>query len=134
MGKAMTVGQLAEAAGVGVETVRYYQRRGLLPTPARPLAGRRSYGEDALRRIAFIRRAQQLGFSLQEIAALLRIEDGRDCATGRAMAQAKIEELSQRIGELERMCRALRSAVSLCDANARAAPCPFIASLRSDLA
>ena len=132
MGKAMTVGQLAEAADVGVETVRYYQRRGLLPTPAKPLAGRRAYGDEALRQIMFIRRAQQLGFTLQEIAALLDISDGRACRAGRDMAQAKVDELTQRIGELERMRRKLRAAVKLCDANTRGAPCPFIALLQSE--
>ena len=132
MRKAMTVGQLAEAAGVGVETVRYYQRRGLLTTPAKPLAGRRNYGDDALEQIMFIRRAQQLGFSLQEIAGLLEIADGRGCATGRAMAQGKVDELTERIAELERMRRKLRTAVKACDANPRGAPCPFIASLKAD--
>jgi MerR family mercuric resistance operon transcriptional regulator len=131
MRKAMTVGQLAEAAGVGVETIRYYQRRGLLATPAKPLAGRRNYGDETLQRIMFIRRAQQLGFTLQEIASLLAIGDGRDCAKGRSMAQGKVEELSERIAELERMRRTLRAAVKQCDANPRGAPCPFIASLKS---
>jgi MerR family transcriptional regulator, mercuric resistance operon regulatory protein len=132
MRKVMTVGQLAEAAGVGVETVRYYQRRGLLPKPAKPLAGRRNYGDDALQRIRFVRRAQHLGFTLQEITLLLAIADGGTAASGRAMAQAKVDELTQRIGELERMRRTLRSAVKLCDASPRGAPCPFIESLQSD--
>lgn len=132
MGKAMTVGQLAEAAGVGVETVRYYQRRGLLQTPAKPLAGRRNYGDEALQQIMFIRRAQHLGFSLQEIASLLEIADGRGCGTGRSMAQAKVEELGARIEELERMRRKLRAAVKLCDANPKGQPCPFIEKLRNE--
>jgi MerR family mercuric resistance operon transcriptional regulator len=127
----MTVGQLADAAGVGVETVRYYQRRGLLQTPLK-LGGRRQYGDEALARIRFIRRAQQLGFSLQEIARLLEIADGRSCAAGRSMAQGKVDELTERIAELERMRRKLREAVKLCDANPRGAPCPFIASLQAD--
>ena len=131
MRKAMTVGQLAEAAGVGVETVRYYQRRGLLPKPAKPLGGRRNYGDEALQRIRFVRRAQQLGFSLQEIAALLDISDGRG-GSGREMAQAKVDELTERIGELERMRRKLRAAVKLCDASPQGEPCPFIQSLKSD--
>jgi MerR family mercuric resistance operon transcriptional regulator len=129
MRKPMTIGQLARDAGVGVETVRYYQRRGLIETPTRPFAGRRLYSHEALVTIAFIRRAQALGFSLEEIKGLLAISDAKSCAEGREHAHAKCEELGDRIKELERMRRRLTAWVKRCDANRRGAPCPFIQAL-----
>lgn len=80
----LTIGTLAQAAGVGVETVRYYQRRRLLPEPPRPLGGIRRYGEADLARLRFIRHAQELGFSLAEVAELLALDEGRDCDEARA--------------------------------------------------
>jgi MerR family mercuric resistance operon transcriptional regulator len=125
----MTIGQLAKAAGVGVETIRYYQRRGLITTPAKPIGGQRHYQDPAMRQIAFIRRAQFLGFTLDEIGALMTIADGTRCAEGRAFAQAKLDELGARIAELNRMRRDLRVLVKRCDGNTRGAPCPFILKL-----
>ena len=112
-----------------METIRYYQRRGLLSTPARPLGGQRHYPEGALRQMAFIRRAQQLGFRLDEIIALMAIADGTGCADGRSFAQSKADELGLRLAELNRMRRELRALVKRCDTNKRGAPCPFIANL-----
>jgi len=129
MRRPMTIGRLAKAAGVGVETIRYYQRRGLLDTPNKPLGGRRHYAEEMLSIIAFIRRAQYLGFSLEEIKSLLAISDGMSCSTGRGHAQAKYEELGERIRELTRMRRKLAAVVKRCDTNKRGAPCPFIQAL-----
>lgn len=129
MGRPMTIGRLAEEAGVGVETIRYYQRRGLLETPGRPLGGRRHYSEETLSTIAFIRRAQYLGFSLEEIRALLGISDGQSCGDGRRHALSKIDELDERIRELTRMRRKLKALVKRCDARKRGAPCPFIQQL-----
>ena len=126
MGRPMTIGRLAKEAGVGVETIRYYQRRGLLDTPGRPLGGRRLYSEETLSSITFIRRAQYLGFSLEEIKALLAISDGQSCADGRKHAQSKFDELGERIRELTRMRRKLKAIVKRCDARKRGAPCPFI--------
>ena len=132
MRKPMTIGRLAKAAGVGVETIRYYQRRGLLDTPSKPLGGRRLYADSMLSSIAFIRRAQQLGFSLEEIRSLLAISDGKSCKAGRDFAQSKFEELGERIRELNRMRGQLRDTVKLCDSNKRGAPCPFIRLLSGD--
>jgi len=132
MRNAMTIGQLAKVAGVGVETIRYYQRRGLLDTPAPPVGARRHYDDSVVRQIAFIRRAQMLGFSLDEIEALLRISDGRDCAKGRSFASAKAGELAARIAELQRMMRQLNALVKRCDSRARGERCPFIRFLQGE--
>jgi MerR family mercuric resistance operon transcriptional regulator len=130
MGRPMTIGQLAEVAGVGVETIRYYQRRGLLDTPGKPPGSRRVYTEATLSNIAFIRRAQYLGFSLEEIKALMSLSDGQDCGGGRKHALAKCEELTARIAELTRMRRRLRTIIKRCDANKRKPPCAFIEALK----
>ena len=125
----MTIGTLAASAGVGVETIRYYQRRGLLSIPSMPLGGRRQYAPAVLHRIAFIRRAQDLGFTLDEIKEMLLIEDGSRCGDGRDFAQRKLEELGLRVAELNRMRRKLGDLVKRCDRN-KGAPCPFIESLK----
>jgi MerR family mercuric resistance operon transcriptional regulator len=128
----MTIGELAKAAGVGVETIRYYQRRGILATPSKPLGGQRQYPETTLAQLAFIRRAQQMGFSLEEITVLMTLRDGSRCAEGRAHAQRKLDELGKRVEELNRMRRQLRSIVRTCDANKRNARCPLIRALEGD--
>ena len=129
MRKAMTIGQLAKAAGVGVETIRYYQRRGLLATPSRPSGGQRHYAETMLRDLAFIRRAQQLGFSLEQVKELMAIADGSHCSEGLAFARSKLDELQVRVTELNRMRRQLRIILKQCEANSRRAPCPLIRAL-----
>jgi MerR family transcriptional regulator, mercuric resistance operon regulatory protein len=126
MPRAMTIGQLAKAAGVGVETIRYYQRRGILTTPSRPLGSQRKYPEESLKQLAFIRRAQQLGFTLEEMVVLLRLRSGAPCAEGRAHAQRKLEEIETRVAELNRVRRKLRAIVRECDANKRGTMCPLI--------
>ena len=128
----MTIGQLAEAAGVNVETVRYYQRRGLMEVPNRPPGGQRKYAEDSLRRIAFIRRAQDLGFTLEEITALLAIAASGDCRKGRDAAHRKWEELGERVAELDRMRRDLARLVAACDTRKHRGKCPVVAHLRGD--
>ena len=128
----MTIGQLAKAAGVGVETIRYYQRRGILPTPSKPVGGHRHYPEAVLQHLAFIRRAQQLGFSLEEIVALLAMRDGTRCAEGRAHAARKVVEIEARLQELGRMRRQLKAIVAKCDANKRRAACPLIRALEGE--
>lgn len=125
----MTIGQLAKAAGVGVETIRYYQRRGILATPSKPLGGHRHYADASLQALAFIRRGQQMGFSLEEIIALMSLRDRGPCADGRGHAQKKLDELGERVEELNRMRRQLKSIVAKCDANKRKGPCPLIRAL-----
>jgi MerR family transcriptional regulator, mercuric resistance operon regulatory protein len=125
----MTIGTLAKEAGVNIETIRYYQRRGLLDEPPRPLTGHRRYPVAAVERIAFIRRAQQLGFSLAEIQGLLAYADGGSWRETRAIAERKYAVLTQHVGELNRMRRALKS---LIDKSARGngkGPCPIITAL-----
>jgi MerR family mercuric resistance operon transcriptional regulator len=126
---AMTISELARAGGVGVETVRFYQRRGLLfdpkPSTVRGAVGRRHYGEDELRRLKFIRSAQQAGFSLQEIAELLELDRTRDRRRARAMAQARIEALDIKIAELQSARRALGALAREC-AQSDDGPCPIV--------
>lgn len=127
---AMTISQLARGAGVGVETVRYYQRRGLLPDP-RPrktgAAGIRHYGPGELRRLRFIRQAQTAGFTLEEIAELLRLDSGNDRARAREMARARIATLGEQIAELQRARKSLAGLAKDC-ASGSGGPCPIIAS------
>lgn len=127
---AMTISQLARSAGVGVETVRYYQRRGLLPDP-RPqrtgASGIRHYGLDEARRLRFIRSAQAAGFTLEEVAELLRLDASGDRPRARAMARARIAELDARIAELEKARQSLARLARECAAGDKG-PCPIIAS------
>jgi len=125
-GDRRSIGQVAKAAGVNIETVRYYHRRGLIPLPPKRAGGRRTYPDATVRQIAFIRRAQQLGFTLEEIGSLLKISDGRDCDGGRVLAQRKLDELGERVAMLTRMRRELTALVRRCAANDTGAPCPVI--------
>jgi DNA-binding transcriptional MerR regulator len=110
----LTIGKLAAQAGVGVETVRFYQRRGLLEQPERRGSGFREYTEDDRQRLAFIRRAQQLGFTLSEIGELLGPAGAGEAGDVMAAAQAKLTAISQQIRELtEVQCR-LRRLVRVC--------------------
>lgn len=126
--RSMTIGTLAKEAHVNVETVRYYQRRRLLGTPARPLGGVRRYGEDALARIEFIRRAQDLGFTLDEIAALLKLERVSACRPARALAAKKLALVDARLHDLGRLKAVLEELIARCDAGA-ARGCAIIESL-----
>ena len=112
----MTIGALAKAAGVGVETVRYYQRRGLLGEPGRPARGTRRYGDDAVARIRFIRRAQEVGFALEDVKVLLVLGETPDCRGARALAAKKLDLVESRIRDLERMRQALGVLIQQCDA------------------
>ncbi len=127
---AMSISQLARSAGVGVETVRYYQRRGLLPDP-RPqktgAGGIRHYGPDEARRLRFIRSAQAAGFTLEEIGELLHLDSTDDRARAREMARERIEALDARIAELERARAALSRLAREC-AKGGKGPCPIIAA------
>jgi MerR family transcriptional regulator, mercuric resistance operon regulatory protein len=120
-----TIGGLAKAAGVGVETVRYYQRRGLLPEPARPPGEIRRYGETDLKRLRFIRRAQAAGFTLEEIGELLALDRTDDRARVRDLAGERVAALDARIAELKRARAALDRLRSTC-ASGNAGPCPII--------
>jgi MerR family mercuric resistance operon transcriptional regulator len=113
MQQGMTIGRLAQAAGVHVETIRYYQRIGLIPEPQKPQGGHRRYPPAALERIAFIRRAQQLGFSLEEVKKLLGFADGRNRREVRQIAEGKYALLEARIEQLNDMRRKLKRLIDL---------------------
>lgn len=127
----MTSGQLAACAGVNTQTLRYYERRGLLPSPARTRAGYRQYPVDAADRLRFIKRAQVLGFSLSEIRELLalRVRHVSACDTVKAKTEAKLEVVDQKLRELERMRRSLEQLVAACDAQRPTGDCPVLKML-----
>ena len=114
--ESLTIGKVAKRAGVGVETVRFYEREGLIPQPARRSSGYRQYQPDAIRRIQFIRHAKELGFTLKEIAELfeLRVDPESTCADVRKRARAKIADIDQKIERLVRMKSALGRLVNKC--------------------
>ncbi len=129
----LTIGMLARRAGVGVETVRFWERRGLLLRPPRPAGGYRSYPAETIARIRFIRQAQALGFTLQEIAALLalRVAPGVDCAAIRARAAAKLADAKTRLAELERICAALSKLVAACPGRGAVVHCTILDALNT---
>ena len=128
MQSGMTIGRLAKAAGMNVETIRYYQRRGLLDEPRKPLGGHRRYPPQAVRQLAFIRRAQQLGFSLEEVKGLLALADGKHVAETRAIAERKLAVLESRAAELDKMKRALARLVDA-SRRTRGGSDPLVAAL-----
>lgn len=124
----MTIARLAAAVGVGVETVRYYQRRRLMVEPARPGgSGFRSYGEDDVRRLRFIRQAQAAGFTLDEIGELLDLDATEDRDRARDLANRRIAALEKKIAELRKAQAALTKLANEC-AGSASGPCPIIAA------
>ena len=121
----MTIGKLAKAAGVGVETVRYYQRRRLLPTPGAARSYRR-YGANHVERLLFIKRAQGIGFTLKEVAELLALNDTRDHRVARKLASQKIADIESRIAQMKKVANALRTLVRECECGGQDMPCPII--------
>ena len=126
-----TIGGLASAAGVGVETVRYYQRRGLLSEPARPPGEVRRYGEQDLKRLRFIRSAQAAGFTLNEIKELLDLDAADDRARARELARDRVAALDERIEELRGARSALAALATAC-ANQRGGACPILSAFDAD--
>ena len=114
----MTIGQLAQAVGVNVETVRYYERRGLLPAPDRSPAGYRHYSDDDRGRLEFIKRAQRFGFTLAEIADLLDVSatDARPCDSYRARAEARLRAIDEERDRLDQIRRRLQGLIAACAA------------------
>lgn len=127
----MTIGRLAEETGVHFETIRYYQRLGLMPTPPRPRGSVRRYTSDSVERLRFIRRAQGLGFSLDEVKLLLELATGEHCAETRTLAQRKLRIVEEKIGELRRIEAALQKLVRACGSGSRGHGCPIIENLSS---
>ena len=132
MNEELSIGRLAKAAGVNVETIRYYQRRGLVAEPFKPLAGHRRYDLAAASRVRFIKRAQQLGFTLEEVSSLLRLEDGQSCRETRLLAERKLALVEERIAGLNRMRRMLKGLIAQCAMGQRPRSCPIIATLSAD--
>lgn len=126
-----TIGALANAAGVNVETIRFYQRKGLVAQPRRPAGSIRRYGEAELSRVRFIKAAQRLGFSLDEIAELLMLEDGTQCDRARTLAEQKLDEVRSKLADLRRMEAAIGTLVRRCRSARGSVRCPLISSLRS---
>lgn len=125
---ARTIGKLAREAGVGVETIRFYERRGLIPRPRRPAEGYRTYPEEARRELVFIRRAKGLGFTLAEIKDMLRVFRGRGATCGEVSDRAggKLEQVRARIRELRAIERALEKARAACLACPPESHCPVL--------
>jgi len=122
------IGELAKAAEVNVETVRYYERCGLIQQPDKPYGSIRSYPETTLRRIQFVKRAQLLGFTLEEISRLLQIEDG-NCATVHAMAVEKQRVIKSKIHDLKQLQHSLADLANRCELNPDDEHCPIIDAL-----
>ncbi|MBU0590407.1 MAG: MerR family transcriptional regulator [Gammaproteobacteria bacterium] len=125
----LTIGRLARAAMVGVETIRYYQGRGLLPVPA-SVGGIRYYPRKLVKRIGFIKKAQSLGFSLDEISTLLGLEDGRDRRAVQEVAEVRLSQISAKLSDLGRMKRILLTLIEECKKTGEMHPCPIIETLR----
>lgn len=128
---ALTIGEVAKEAGVGVETIRFYERKGLIDRPSRPMSGFRRYDGQMPRRIRFIRHAQQLGFSLREIRDLLdlRVDPNVSCADVRAKAVAKVDEVEEKLASLTRMRDTLLAITRSCAGEGPTSECPILDAL-----
>jgi Hg(II)-responsive transcriptional regulator len=129
--RTISIGQVARQAGVGVETIRFYEREGLLEEPPRRASGYRQYTEQVVNRIHFIKRAQRLGFSLKEITELLllRVDAQTSCEVVKQRTEAKIAEVEQKLVELQRMRQALLQVASLCTGRGPTGRCPMLEAL-----
>ncbi len=124
----LTIGPLARSAGVNVETVRYYQRVALIQEPPKPLEGYRYYPPETIDRLKFIKRAQQLGFSLKEIAELLELGDG-NCMDVRARAEEKRTQIDRQINDLKNLRQTLDTLIQTCQTDTNPAHCPLVENL-----
>ena len=129
--ESLTIGQVAGLAEVGVETVRFYERRGLIEEPPRRASGYRQYPPEAVTRIRFIRRAKELGFSLEEVKELLalRIDPRTTCADVKSPAGAKIVDIEEKIEVLEKMRAALETLVAACSGRGPVSECPILEAM-----
>ena len=128
----LTIGRLADEAGVNVETIRYYQRRGLLPEPDKPINGHRRYAAEAVKRVHFIKRAQVLGFTLDEIGSLLDLDEAHACAETRELAAHKLAVIESKLDDLKAMRKALKSLLRQCETGSATGACPIIHALAAD--
>lgn len=132
--KALTIGQVARSAGIGVETVRFYERQGLLPEPPRLGSGYRQYPEDVVDRLRFIRRAKELGFSLKEIKELfaLRVDPNTTCAEVRNRAEEKIIDIEAKIEALQKIKQAITKLTKICSGRGPTSNCPILDALNTE--
>ena len=128
--QALTISRLAREAGVNVETIRFYQRRGLLGEPPKPLGGIRHYSQPDVARVLFIKAAQRIGFTLDEIAQLLKLDDGAHCSEARTIAEHKLKAVRERLADLQRIEAALTQLVDRCEASRGKVSCPLIDALQ----
>lgn len=128
----LTIGGLADEAGVNVETIRYYQRRGLMPEPDKPAHGYRRYDATTVKRVRFIKRAQALGFTLEEIGGLLQLDEAHACAETRELASHKLAAIETKLADLAAMRKALTTLLCQCDAGTMKGNCPIIHALGAD--
>jgi len=128
--KSLTIGAFASAAGVSVETIRFYQRRGLLPEPDKPMGSIRRYGAADVTRVRFVKSAQRLGFSLEEVAQLLKLDDGADCDEAREQAERKLADVRTKLADLRRIEATLGVLVERCCTAKGKVRCPLIVSLQ----
>jgi len=131
----LTIGQLAGQTSVGVETIRFYERKGLIPEPPRTAAGYRQYSDESVKQVSFIRHAKELGFSLKEIQELLslRASPGTQCADVRSKAEVKVGEIDQKIATLNNMKSALSKLIVQCSGSAPASACPIMEALDTEM-
>ncbi len=130
----MKIGEVAKAAGIGIDAVRFYERKGLIPEPARRPSGYRMYSPDVVLSLRFIRRAKELGFSLKEISELLSLETAAEttAADVRKLAEAKLADIEERIRALRRMRRALRKATESCTGRGSTSGCSILQTLNRE--
>ena len=128
--ESLTIGAFAKAAGVNVETIRFYQRKGLLLEPERPYGRIRRYSAADVTRVRFVKSAQRLGFSLDEIADLLKLEDGTHCDEASSLAEHKLRDIQEKLADLGRMEAVLTQLVCACHSRRGNVSCPLIASLQ----
>lgn len=126
----LSIGAFAEAAGVNVETIRFYQRKGLLPEPRRPYGSIRRYRQTDVDRLRFVKTAQKLGFTLDEIGQLLRLEDGAHCHEAAELAGLRLADVRARLADLQRIESALSRLVQQCHSSGDNVCCPLIAALQ----
>lgn len=127
----LSIGAFASSAGVNVETIRFYQRKGLLNEPERPYGSIRRYGDAEVQRVKFVKSAQRLGFSLDEIAELLKLEDGTQCREAQGLAERKLQDVQLKLQDLRRIQTALDTLVKRCRAARGTVCCPLISSLQT---
>ena len=128
----LTIGRVAAAAGVNVETIRYYQRRGLMAEPDKPSRGQRRYAADAVSRLRFIKRAQVLGFTLEEIVSLLTLDEAHACAETRELAALKLQGIDRRLADLKAMRKGLTLLLRECEIGSATGACPIFDALAAD--